>query len=515
MKKFYHIVTWTILLIAIPACQRLTQYPLTIRQAETLMNIRPDSSLHLLQGMADSIPMLPEETQMYYHLLNIQAKDKLYITHTDDSLVNRIVEFYEEQGNKDRLMMAYFYQGSTYRDMNDAPRALKAFHSAVNQKEENRNLTLLGQAYGQMGTLLSNHTLYDEALESYQKSLSFYLETKEDQRIPLVYRNIARMHSAKEKNDSAIYFYEKAYQIALENNNSRNISSIASEMGCLYYETGKLKEAKHVLYPLAITQNKRNNAILYLGLIYDAENQKDSAFYFMNQVLACNDIVKQSVAHKTLAKLEKNQGNETKADYHQKQYQMLYDSIQAMTKTDNLKEDHYTYNYEHLKRAYETLRQENHRYRRGSIVFWILIATLICLASYVYLTRKKGKRALSTKHNNPQSTIYNEKVFQLFQKAGYNEAKVSENDWAELHKLIERELPFFTKELSRLSQELKLSQQELRICNLLKLGFINRSISNILRVSKSAISRSQSRMHEKMTGEKGKASKMRLFIEKL
>ena len=138
MKKFYHIVTWTILLIAIPACQRLTQYPLTIRQAETLMNIRPDSSLHLLQGMADSIPMLPEETQMYYHLLNIQAKDKLYITHTDDSLVNRIVEFYEEQGNKDRLMMAYFYQGSTYRDMNDAPRALKAFHSAVNQKEENK-----------------------------------------------------------------------------------------------------------------------------------------------------------------------------------------------------------------------------------------------------------------------------------------------------------------------------------------------------------------------------------------
>ena len=515
MKKFFHIAIGTILLIAIPACHRHTEYPPIMRQAEALMNIRPDSSLHLLQSMEDSISMLPEETQMYYHLLNIQAKDKLYITHTDDSLINRIVSFYEDFGDKDRLMMAYFYQGSTYRDMNDAPRALKAFHSTIDQEKKSNNLTLLGQAYGQMGTLLSNHTLYDEALELYQKCLLLYLETNEEHRIPLVYRNIARMYNAKEKNDSAIYFYEKAYRIAHANNNTRNISSIASEMGCLYYETGKLKKAKHVLYPLTMTQNKRNNAILYLGLIYDAENQKDSAFYFMNQVLACNDIVKQSVAHKTLAKLERKQGNETKANYHHKQYQMLQDSIQTLMGTDHLKEDHYTYNYEHLKRAYETLRQDSHRYRRNSIVVWILLATLLCSASYIFLTQKKEKKTLSTKHNNSLSTIYSEKVSQLFQKAGHNEVKISEDDWIELHKLIERELPFFTKELSRLSQELKLSQQELRICNLIKLGFINQSISNILLVSKSAISRSQSRMHGKLTGEKGNASKMRLFIEKL
>ena len=98
-----------------------------MQQAEELMNTRPDSALHILEGMADSLAMLSDEAQMYYHLLTIQAKDKQYITHTDDSLINRIVEFYEDEGNDERLMMAYFYQGSTYRDMNDAPRALKAF----------------------------------------------------------------------------------------------------------------------------------------------------------------------------------------------------------------------------------------------------------------------------------------------------------------------------------------------------------------------------------------------------
>ena len=57
---------------------------------------RPDSALILLEGMEDSISIYPEETQMYWYLLTIQAKDKLYITHTGDSLINSIVKFYNE-----------------------------------------------------------------------------------------------------------------------------------------------------------------------------------------------------------------------------------------------------------------------------------------------------------------------------------------------------------------------------------------------------------------------------------
>ena len=214
MKPFAYIAIWVFLLIGIPACQRHTDYPPAMQQAEKLMDTRPDSALHQLQGMADTLAMLPDEAQMYYHLLTIQAKDKQYITHTSDSLINRIVSFYEDYGDKDRLMLAYFYQGSTYRDMNDAPRALKSFHQVIDAGKDTENFTLLGQAYGQMGTLLSKHKLYDEALEVYQKTLSLYQDMGESRRIPLVYRNIARMYNAKEKNDSAIYFYEKGYQMA-------------------------------------------------------------------------------------------------------------------------------------------------------------------------------------------------------------------------------------------------------------------------------------------------------------
>ena len=102
-----------VILFALSACQQETTYPLAMQQAESLMNTRPDSALHLLQGMTECISTVPEEAQMYHQLLTIQSKDKLYITHTSDSLINRIVEFYKSYGNNERLMMAYFYQGST------------------------------------------------------------------------------------------------------------------------------------------------------------------------------------------------------------------------------------------------------------------------------------------------------------------------------------------------------------------------------------------------------------------
>jgi len=86
-----HILCILLLLtIGFTACQRNTLYPLAMQQAEELMNTRPDSALHLLEDMSDTLSMLPEEARMYYHLLTIQAKDKQYITHTDDSLINRM-----------------------------------------------------------------------------------------------------------------------------------------------------------------------------------------------------------------------------------------------------------------------------------------------------------------------------------------------------------------------------------------------------------------------------------------
>ena len=124
-----------IFLIGWSSCTNRPNYPLAMQEAESYMNSYPDSALYLLESLADSISSFPEETQMYYHLLCIQAKDKQYIEHTDDSLINCIVEFYEDYDNADKQTMAYYYKGSVYRDMNDAPRALKVYEVETTGRE--------------------------------------------------------------------------------------------------------------------------------------------------------------------------------------------------------------------------------------------------------------------------------------------------------------------------------------------------------------------------------------------
>ena len=49
-----------------------------MEQAQSCVETAPDSALHYLSLLKDSIRCEPEETQMYYHLLTIKAEDKLY-----------------------------------------------------------------------------------------------------------------------------------------------------------------------------------------------------------------------------------------------------------------------------------------------------------------------------------------------------------------------------------------------------------------------------------------------------
>ena len=486
------------------SCNNSAPYTHTLQQAETLMDTRPDSALHLLEDMADSLAMLPDEAQMYYHLLTIQAKDKQYITHTSDSLINHIVSFYEDYGDNERLMMAYFYQGSVYRDMNDAPRALKAFHQAIDAGKNTENMILIGQTYGQMGSLLAKHKLYDEALEVYQVCLLFYQEVNERKRIPLVMRNIARMYDAKNANDSAVFFYEEAYQKAIENGDERSKASIASELGCLYFEMNQKDKAKAVLYPLVLY--KMDNVLLHLGFIYEA-NDKDSAFYFLEQVLENGNMSKRSIAHQHLSQIEEKAGNLKAAAYHHLQYQVLQDSILTMTKTAEIENHHLTYNYERLKIAYAELKQSRANF--FIYIFMGLFVVALGAITFFFMHRKRIQKDTNL------SAICQHHIFLLFRNAGHNEGKVTDTDWVELYEVLNQELPDFTKQLSVLAQKFKLSQQEIRICYLLKLCFTNLAISNILYLSKSAITRSQGRLYKKITGQKENASKMRHFIEEM
>ena len=118
-------------LLAVCSCQHRQSYPPQFLVADSLASVQPDSAIALLESLKAESLQWDKATQMYYSLLTIKAQDKAYISQTSDSLMLSVLHYYEHGGDKRLLPEAYYYMGSTYRDLGDAPRALEYYQKAL------------------------------------------------------------------------------------------------------------------------------------------------------------------------------------------------------------------------------------------------------------------------------------------------------------------------------------------------------------------------------------------------
>ena len=491
-----HILSILFLLtIGFTACQRNTTYPLAMQQAEELMKTRPDSALHLLEDMADSLIMLSNEAQMYYHLLTIQAKDKQYITHTSDSLINRIVSYYEESGDKERLMMAYYYQGSTYRDMNDAPRALKAFQQVLDLNVP--NLDLLAKTYNQMGTLFMYQGLHDEVIQVNRKAIESYILQGKRSKISYFQRDIARMYSAKNIQDSAILYYKKAYQTALTDGDSARCYGILSEIGGYFYEIGMTDSAKQILL-FTEKQNKiSNKSHIYtmLGHIYKNELKLDSARYYYQESIICGDIHQKYNSYKYLFMLKIPHKNDTKAFEYIKKALALKDSIDIITKTEAITQMNSLYNYQHTEMENVQLKLVKEKQKNWILFLSLFIILILFTIAFIGLNQIRKKEHKHLMDEFKKSNLYKEIWQASIEEDNFTVANSPEK-WISIQNNIDSIHPGFTDKLYRITPPL--TSTELKVCLLTKIGFPPSGIARVLNLSKQAISNARSKLFKKM-----------------
>ena len=582
MKHLIYILL--ILLTNITACQRNTTYPPTIQQAKALMNTRPDSALTLLESMADTLSMLPKEVRMYHSLLTIQAKDKQYIPHTSDSLINRIVSFYENYSDNDRLMMAYFYQGSTYRDMNDAPRALKAFQQAVDLNVP--NLDLLAKTYNQMGTLFMYQGLHDEVIRVNRKAIEAYLSLGKRNKISYFQRDIARMYDMKNVSDSALFYYKEACRTALSDNESIRHNEIFSEMGGFLYETRNLTEAKQIQRQMEQSKYIRNKAHIYsiLGHIYNDLQLWDSAYYYKTKVLENGSLDKVYSSYVGLSYLERRKGNLEKAYETLQEAIRLNDSIHRTTQTEAIAKINALYNYQHTEAENARLSLEKEKQKNWIFVMMTLSISILSISGgIIFWQKQKKEQALSKaekrrkleeeRYQSSQAAIHNneqkikeldlllenakrkndrlqQELFEAQQQKlkAHNEAIVLWNKeqkirlmtfktsyiykeilqaskdeemnmtplkqpdkWVIIQEHIDSIYPDFTRRLHKLCPSL--SDTDVQVCYLAKMGITPSGISRILKLSRQAISNIRKRIMQKIGSATGEMSNFDHFIE--
>ena len=102
---------------------------------------------------------------------DVAKRNKNYETLTarDDTMMQRVVEFYNQKGTPNERMEAYYLLGSVYRDLHEAPKAVEAFMNGIHAADttaDDCRYDILARLYGQQSDILRQQKLRQEYMES-------------------------------------------------------------------------------------------------------------------------------------------------------------------------------------------------------------------------------------------------------------------------------------------------------------------------------------------------------------
>lgn len=516
MKRLYFILLLVGSLCAF-SCKKSENLQF-LADVDRLIYENPDSAMELLDSLSKEITNYSQSVQMYFQLLTVKARDKAYITHTSDSLILSVIDYYTRTENKEHLPEAYYYGGRVYRDMGDTPRAISYFYSTLEAlKGENDNWAIKNVAVSQIGSLFSEQCMYPEAIEAYKEAYEISLQ--ENDSIGMIYdlRDIGSTFMDMDRLDSASVYIRKAYQHACKIKNEHMKGMIEGLLASLYTESEDYEQAKYYINLSLESVDERKQSATYsiAAELYHKVGNKDSALYFYRALMDCGELYARADAAWNLAQYALEKNNSGEAGSYLKQYIADIDSVWLRNDTENIRQLRSMYNYNLWEKENNRLKLQSEQkriYLIGAVsLALILLACLVIYFQYSQKERLRLKLQLEKlkylEENRDIRVVTNQNLREKFKdtaicqyfiqsskQALYN---IPDDRWEALRGALNENFDNFVDKLQDIR---KLNTFELRVCMLLKINFSPKDIALFTHHSKEAVSSARRRMYEKFFG---------------
>ena len=212
MKIRYYIFLFFLLLTV--GCRQRTVMPL-LEKAASLMNCSPDSSQLLLESI-ERPEELPIEEYATWCLLVTQARDKNYVEHTSDSVIDIAVRYFEQQKDSLHYAKSLYYKGRIYQDLKKIEEATKLFTKSLHIGENINDYSQLFLTTSRLGMLYARLDIPDRAMPLCQKALYYAQITQNNTYISYAYSYLGRVYGLQRNWEEAAHSYEQAISIATE-----------------------------------------------------------------------------------------------------------------------------------------------------------------------------------------------------------------------------------------------------------------------------------------------------------
>ena len=406
-----------LLLLFLLACSRAGKHEALFRQVESVMNKRPDSAMVLLESIQNP-ERLPERDWAYWALLTTQAKDKLYIRHTSDSVINRVVDYFDGFSffrYRHEKALAYYYKGRVNNDLGHLEEALKAYHKAYDNAKWTDDYKLTYLIESNVGKIYLRQDMYHLALSAYKNADKAVRQANDSTSMAYTSAYLGRVYGKQENWEQANVCYRQAINIARLVNNKNVLLLGMQELAGIYLNQDSLDLAL-ALSKQVVAYEKEYNIPHDFGLDYMMGNiyrnlyKTDSADYYLSQAVEFGNIYTRCSAYKALYYLYKEDQQE-KAIQFNTLYEACRDSIEAMgTSSDSFQ-------------IHEARNAEKRKWER--ILGFVLIATTSLGLVYLFYCYSKNKRKSKNKFEEYKQTSQSEKqeMFKYF-----NEMSAQMND---------------------------------------------------------------------------------------
>lgn len=529
----FHIVSITLIMLS---CNRdYRKSAKILKKAEALVELHPDSALSLLEMIGNPY-LLTKEQHAKYVLRLVQAKDKCDKVISSDTLIFQARNYFKIKNSLNELAFAEFYCGRVLQTKGKRNEAMKAYLDAVvvARKLNNNGLTGLSEFF--CGLLDYEQHLFDEAILHLKKATSEFSQAEGKSKNQIVsYNYIGNSFLLKQLPDSAFFYYDEGLLIAKQHNDSANELHILQNMGVVFLKLDNIRQAKESLKKaLSLSSGKTQKAKVYLNLadIFHREGSRDSALFYLNYSLklASNNAPLLANVYLLFSKIEETAGNYRQAMSYNEQYTKYLAKVLDEKEDFSILDIQKKYNFELLKNANNRLLIER---QWIFICFFLLGATAFGI---LYHSRTKNREAM---------LIAERQIFQLKEMVNKRVGSNVKNN--ELHKTLIKQLDI-VKKISLIESYLKsdeknngkevlkkvneviygqedynwsvfnemanalydnyldclsnlfpdLSEMELLICCLSKIGLNNMEISLLIKTTQNAVQKRKSVIRQKI-----------------
>ena len=285
-------ITFVLVMSFLFSCNKNYPIPDDIIKAQALMLERPDSALLILEGMK-GVEHLPAKLKATYNLCLIEARDKNYIVHTSDSLINTVVAFFEKEDDPLMKAKAYYYQGRVNKDLQNSEKAAFAFKKAETFVNETSDYRLKALICTQMGGVFHYQRLFNDAIVWHEKAKDALLLAGDSVSISYILRDIASAYSNLKEYDKSLSLFNDAYKVADANNQLSVASNILYDIALMYIQR-QMQDSVIVYMKKALLKDSAlvyfEGTCLTLADEYRKINKLDSARYYLSRCANSNSL---------------------------------------------------------------------------------------------------------------------------------------------------------------------------------------------------------------------------------